>query len=223
MGRSTLLGTARIPDTDTDMKLHRHADRFAISIPGRGELMNTRVHGSERALADLACVGFADGQGRRVLIGGLGMGFTAAAVLERIGADGEVVVAELVPEVVDWNRDFIGEAAGRPLDDPRCIVHVGDVADLLRRPGRGFDAVLLDVDNGPEALIRIQNDWLYSPAGLNAARFALAPGGVLAVWSASDDPRFTRRLERAGFTVEQAVVRPHRKGKGPRHVIWLGR
>lgn len=221
MGRSTLLGTARIPDTDTVMKLHRHADRFSISIPGRGELMNTRVHGSERALAGLAFERIGRRAGQRVLVGGLGVGFTLAAVLDHMQADGEAVVAELVREVVDWNRDYIGEPAGHPLQDPRCIVHVGDVADLVKAPGRGFDAVLLDVDNGPEALIRIQNDWLYSPAGLQAARRALRPGGVLAVWSASDDRRFTRRLERAGFTVEREVVRPNRAGKGPRHLIWL--
>lgn len=223
MGRSTLLGTARIPDTATEMKLHQHADRFSISIPGRGELMNTRVHGSERALAALACDRIGSAPGQRVLVGGLGVGFTAAAVLERVAPDAEVVVAELVPEVVDWNRRLIGEPSGHPLADPRCSVHIGDVADLLRAPDRGFDAVLLDVDNGPEALIRMQNDWLYSPFGLQAARRALRPGGVLAIWSASDDRRFTARLERAGFSVEQSLVRPHRKGRGARHVIWLAR
>lgn len=222
MPRSKLLATARIPDTDTELKLHAHADRFAISIPGRGELMNSRVHGSEIALAQMTCARVAGRADLRVLVGGLGMGFTLAATLAAVGQDAQVVVAELVPEVVDWNREFIGAPAGHPLDDPRTEVFIGDVAQLLRDQPGSFDAIMMDVDNGPEALIRRENDWLYSPAGLAATRRALKPNGVLAVWSASPDRRFTERLKKAGFDVDLQMVRPHRAGKGARHYIWFG-
>ncbi|MFN2334131.1 MAG: spermidine synthase, partial [Wenzhouxiangellaceae bacterium] len=211
------MATATIPDTDTELKLHRHADRFAISIPGRGELMNSRVHGSEIALAELTCKRLTEKGSPCLLIGGLGMGFTLAATLKAVGDAAEVVVAELVPEVVDWNRDLLGDAAGHPLQDPRSKVFVGDVARLLRESAGRFDAVMMDVDNGPEALIRRENDWLYSPAGLAAARRAMKPDGVLAVWSASPDRRFTERLEKAGFDVDLQMVRPHRAGRGARH------
>ncbi|MDX1626008.1 MAG: hypothetical protein R3323_05800 [Wenzhouxiangellaceae bacterium] len=221
MPRSTLLATARIPDTSIELKLHEHRDRFAISIPGRGELMNTRVHGSEIALAEMTLQRLSGRSGMRVLIGGLGMGFTLAAALRSSPDDVEVVVAELVPEVVDWNRELVGEPAGHPLRDPRARVLVGDVAEALRESGSGFDAILMDVDNGPEGLIRTENDWLYGPDGLAASRAALRPGGILAVWSATPDRRFTRRLESAGFDVDVETVRPHRAGKGPRHVLWF--
>lgn len=223
MPRSRLLATARIPDTAIELKLHEHRDRFAISIPGRGELMNTRVHGSEIALAERALQRSPDRGGRRVLIGGLGMGFTLAAALRHCGADAEIVVSELVPEVVDWNRELVGEPSGHPLRDDRVRVHVGDVAEALRAPGPGFDAILMDVDNGPVGLIRTENDWLYGRNGLTAGKKALRSGGVLAVWSATPDAGFTRRLEAAGFEVETETVRPHRAGKGARHVLWFAR
>jgi len=156
-----------------------------------------------------------------VLIGGLGMGFTLAAALRTLGPGAEVVVAELVPEVVDWNRTFMHDLSGDSLADSRCTVYVGDVADLIRTQPRDFDAILLDVDNGPEGLIRRDNNWLYGPTGLRSARAALRPGGVLAVWSASADRPFSERLQQAGFAVEEITVRPHRAGKGPRHHIWL--
>jgi spermidine synthase len=130
-------------------------------------------------------------------------------------------VAELVPEVVEWNRTLIGAPAGHPLADARSKVYVGDVADLIRREPRGFDAILMDVDNGPEALVRRENNWLYALPGLEATRAALRPGGVLAVWSASADRMFSIRLRQARFTVREHVVRPHRPGKGPRHHIWI--
>jgi len=221
--RSRLLATARVPDTDTELKLHEHRDRFAISIPGRGELMNTRVHGSEIALAEQALQRASGRKDQRVLIGGLGMGFTLAATLSHVGPDGETVVAELVPEVVDWNRDLVGEPSGHPLRDLRVRIHVGDVAEVLHAPEPGFDAILMDVDNGPEALIRAENDWLYGRAGLEVTRAALRPGGVLAVWSATPDRGFTKRLEASGFQVETRTVRPHRAGRGARHVLWLAK
>ncbi|HEX5049796.1 MAG TPA: hypothetical protein VFX89_21970 [Gammaproteobacteria bacterium] len=216
-----LLGTARIPDTGTVMQLYRSGDTFSIKIPGRGDLMNSRMHGSERALAKLACERLAGKPNARVLIGGLGMGFTLAAALDTLGADAEAVVAELVPEVVTWNRTLIGAPAGHPLDDRRSRVYVGDVADLIRREPGGFDAILMDVDNGPEALVRRENDWLYGRAGLELTRDALRPGGVLAVWSASADRGFSKRLAQAGFDVREHTVRPHRAGKGPRHHVWI--
>lgn len=220
MTQRTLLGTARIPDTDAELRLYQAGELFSITIPGRGELMNSHLHGSERALAQLACARLTT-KGPRLLIGGLGMGFTLTAALQAVGPDAEVVVAELVPEVVKWNRTFLSAFSGGALDDPRCSVHVGDVGELIRQRAEGFDAILLDVDNGPEGLIRRDNDWLYSPAGLQSARAALRDGGVLAVWSASPDRPFSKRLEQAGFEVAEATVRPHRPGKGPRHHIWL--
>ena len=221
MPRSKLLATARIPDTDTEIKLHKHADRFAITIPRRGELVNSRVHGSEIALAEMTCKRMARRASPRLLIGGLGMGFTLAAALAAVGDDTEVVVAELVPEVVDWNRNVIGEPAGHPLNDARCDVYIGDVAQLLRDQPGSFDAIMMDVDNGPEALIRSENDWLYSSAGLAATKRALKAEGVLAVWSASSKKWFTERLVKAGFEVDLQIVRPHRAGKGTRHYIWF--
>ena len=221
MSRSVLLAEAPIPDTGKSLLLYEHKDKFSIVIPGRGELMNSRVHGSEKALAELACKRMAVSARPRVLVGGLGMGFTQAAALDVLGPDAEVVVAELVPEVVDWHHQWIGEPAGHPLKDPRSRVYVGDVATLLRTEPAGFNAILLDVDNGPKAVIRRENDWLYGMEGLATARRALRPGGVLAVWSAGPDAQFNARLRRAGFKSELVIVRPHRAGKGARHYIWL--
>ncbi|MEX0731633.1 MAG: hypothetical protein WED00_02000 [Aquisalimonadaceae bacterium] len=218
---SILLGSAPIPGTNKELRLYQRGEEFSIKIPGRGELMNSRVHGSEKALAELACARIGARERPRVLIGGLGMGFTLAAALQALGPQAEVVVAELVPEVVDWNRQAMGEPAGQPLADPRSSVHVGDVCDLLRQQHADFDVILLDVDNGPEALIRRDNDWLYTVAGLETARRALRPQGVLAVWSAGPDSLFKGRLHHAGFKVEEVVIRPHRAGKGARHYIWL--
>jgi spermidine synthase len=215
------IGTALIPGTNVELQLYQSGDLFSIKIPGRGDLMNSRVHGSEKALAELACARIARVKKPRLLIGGLGMGFTLAAALQTVAPDAEVVVAELVPEVVEWNRTLIGEPSGHPLADPRSSVYVGDVADLIRQSVGGFDAVLMDVDNGPEALVRLQNDWLYSGDGLRATRAALRPRGVLAVWSAGPSRAFGKRLQQAGFVVNEHVVRPHRAGKGPRHTIWV--
>ena len=150
------------------------------------------------------------------------MGFTLAAALKAVGPNAEVIVSELVPEVVEWNRTLIGAPAGNPLSDKRSHVIVGDVADIIRQEPAGFDAILMDVDNGPEGLVRRENDWLYSAAGLRATRAALRPRGVLTVWSSSPDRAFSKRLQQAGFNVSERVVRPHRAGKGPRHHIWIG-
>ena len=218
-----LLDSAPIPGTDQELRLFRRKDmvEFSIQISGYvSELMNSRMHASEDALADLGCAAVAKRAAPRVLVGGLGMGFTLAAALKALGPDGVVTVAELVPAVVEWNRGPLGECAGYPLRDPRARVHVGDVADRLRRGNGTFDAVLLDVDNGPEGMTHHGNNWLYSPAGLAAAQRTLRPGGVLAVWSATPDTRFTRRLRDAGFRVDVHTVRA-RPGKGAHHTIWL--
>lgn len=222
MAKFELIGTASIPGKGSELRLLQRNDEFSIRIAGTaGELMNTRLHGSEDALAELACQRVADRPGARVLVGGLGMGFTLAAALAALGEDAEVVVAELVPGVVEWNQGPLGAAAGYPLNDPRTRVSVGDVGELLRREPGGFDAIMLDVDNGPEGLTRRENDWLYSPDGLAAAQQALRPDGVLAVWSAGQDPAFTERLRRIGLLVETVTVRAQRPGKGARHCIWL--
>ncbi|MDY7115816.1 hypothetical protein RAN53_05605 [Halomonas sp. SSL-5] len=222
MAKFETIGTASIPGKGSELRLLQRNDEFSIRIVGApGELMNTRLHGSEDALAELACQRVAERPAARVLVGGLGMGFTLAAALAALGEDAEVVVAELVPGVVEWNHGPLGAAAGYPLNDPRTRVSLGDVGALLRREPGGFDAIMLDVDNGPEGLTRRENDWLYSPEGLAVAQQALRPDGVLAVWSAGQDPAFTERLRRVGLLVETVTVRAHRPGKGARHCIWL--
>jgi spermidine synthase len=215
-----LLDTAQIPGNGGKLQLYQRNDEFSISIAGGGVLMNTRAHGSEEALAELACRRIAGHSRPRVLIGGLGMGFTLAAALRHLGPDAEVVVAELVPAVVKWNRGPLGEHAGHPLRDQRATVRESDVAKLLREERRAYDAILLDVDNGPEGLTRKKNDWLYTLDGLTAAFAVLRPKGILAVWSAGPDPAFTDRLRKVGFQVQQTRVRA-RSNKGELHTIWL--
>lgn len=214
----TLLESASIPGNGGELRLYRRGEEFSITLVGRGKLMSSRVHDSEEALGELACARVADRAQPRVLIGGLGMGFTLAAALKALGPTAEVVVAELVPEVVQWNRGLLGEPAGHPLRDARVTVRVGDVGRILRKERRAFDAIVLDVDNGPEGLTRKANDWLYSSS---AAFDALRPQGVLGVWSAGPDAGFSDRLRRVGCAVEEVVVRGHGPGKGARHTIWL--
>jgi spermidine synthase len=222
MARFELLGTATIPGKGSELRLLQRNDEFSIKIAGStGELMNSRLHGSEDALATLACERISDHPAPRVLIGGLGMGFTLAAALGALGNSAEVTVAELVPEVEQWNLGPLGSAAGHPLKDPRARVHIGDVVKLIKESPGTYDAILLDIDNGPEGLTRKENDWLYTTPGIAAAQAALAPDGILAYWSAGQDPAFTERLKRAGLSVEPVNVRAHRPGKGARHVIWL--
>ncbi len=220
MSRWELIDTATVPGGGEELRLHRHGDTFTISVAGRGELMNTRTHGSEDALGALACEGLAGRSGVRVLIGGLGMGFTLASALRTLAADAEVVVAELVPGVVRWNEGSLGACAGYPLRDPRVSVREVDVGALLRKGNATYDAIALDVDNGPEGLTRDANDRLYSLAGLADANRALRKNGTLAVWSAGPDAPFTGRLRKIGFRVEERKIRAH-AGKGARHIIWL--
>lgn len=216
----TLLGEAPVPGSNGTLSLHRDKDDFYIHVTGGGELMSTRRHGSEDALGRIPCQALHKLESPRVLIGGLGMGFTLAAALTELGPQAEVTVAELIPEVVDWNRGDLGEPSGRPLDDPRTRVFIGDVAELLGQHQGYFDVIALDVDNGPDGLTQDSNDWLYSMAGIIAAQQALSPNGTLAYWSAGQDPAFHDRLRRSGFLVEEKVVHAHGK-KGARHFIWL--
>ncbi len=217
-----LLDSATIPVDGGELRLYRRAEEFSIRIVGGGELMNSRVHGSEEALAELACARLAGRVRPRLLIGGLGMGYTLAAALKNLGSDGEVVVAELVAAVVEWNRGPLGALAGQPLADARAGAQVVDVARLLKAADQDYDAILLDVDNGPEGLTQRSNDWLYSAAGLNAAFSALRPGGVLGVWSAGPAPDFADRLRQRGFEVDEVRVRARGAvRKGAWHTLWL--
>ena len=217
------LDSAIIPGSDSELTLSRRDDDFVIRISGvPGDLMNSRRHHSEDALAELGCDHLRSKPSARVLVGGLGMGFTLAAALEIVGESAEVVVAELVPAVVEWNRGPLGQCAGRPLADSRSRVHLGDVAALIRQPSDPFDAILLDIDNGPEAMTHADNEWLYSPAGLRRIHANLRPGGVVTIWSARADGRFVRRLEKAGFDVQSRTVRA-RPGRGSRHTIFVAR
>jgi spermidine synthase len=216
----TLLGEAAIPGTGKSLALYQGKDDFFIKLTGGLELMSTRKHASEDALGAEPCRRLRNRSAARVLVGGLGMGFTVAAALKAVGPEAEVTVAELIPEVVEWNRGPLGERSGRPLDDPRTRVYVGDVADLLRRGKARYDVIALDVDNGPDGLTSERNDWLYSAPGIAAARSALRPGGILAYWSAGPDPAFGKLLRRSGLAVDEVVVRAH-GGKGARHTLWL--
>jgi len=213
------LDSAKTPDGGQELRLKRRGSEFSIML-GTNELMNSRLSGSEEALAKLSCQRIAGHQQPRILIGGLGMGFTLRAALAELGNDAGIVVAELVPAVVAWARGAMAEVFGDCLDDPRVTVQETDVGQLIRSEPAAWDAILLDVDNGPEGIVHKSNDALYSLQGLGAARTALKPGGVLAVWSQGPDSGFTRRLKQAGFAVEEVNTRANGK-RGARHIIWI--
>jgi spermidine synthase len=215
-----LLGIAQAYGEEGELRLYRRGEEFSIRA-GDCELMNSRVHGSEDALGELACARIADRPRARVLIGGLGMGYTLNAVVRGLSPQSQVVVAELMPEVVAWNRGPLGDLAGHPLRDERVTVHEVDVAQVLRAEQGIYDAILLDVDNGPKKLTSKVNDWLYGQGGLNAAFAALRPGGVLGVWSAGPDQTFSHRLRKTGFTVEEVRVRARGARGGARHTVWI--
>ena len=204
----------------TEMKLLRRGDDYSIVADG-AVLMSSRMHGSEKALATLACQRAKTLKRPSVLIGGLGMGFTMRATLDLLSADATVVVAELVPSVVEWNRGPLGPLAEHPLDDKRVRVEIGDVADTLHSRHGQFDAVLLDVDNGPAALTSPNNGRLYTTHGIAVARAALKAQGVLAVWAVKEDKNFEQRLRDGGFEVTVQRVRGH-LNRGARHTIFLG-
>lgn len=215
-----LLATAAVPGGESLRLFRRGADYF-ISL-GRNELMTSRMSGSEEALAEMSCDRLR-GAAPHLLIGGYGMGFTLRAALARLDADARVTVAELVPDIIDWARGPMADLAAGCLDDPRVDVVLDDVGAVIGGATRRYDAILLDVDNGPDGLTREGNDRLYSMAGLARAKAALRPGGILAIWSAAPDARFTRRLKEAGFAVEEVAVRARSNGKGSRHIIWFAR
>lgn len=215
-----LLGETRTPEGE-QLTLTRHGTEYVILASGQ-TLMSSRMHGSEEALAAFGCARARTLEAPCCLVGGLGMGFTLRAALDLLPPDASVIVAELVPTMVDWNRGALGPLARHPLRDKRVAVEVGDVADMLRANAGRFDAVLLDVDNGPSAFTASDNSGLYDDRGLAAARAALTPGGVFAVWSSREDRRFEQRLRYAGFAVSVERVRGRLKKGGPRHTIFLG-
>jgi spermidine synthase len=214
------LDTARIPGTGDELRLMRRGKEYSIML-GTNELMNSRLSGSEAALATLAAKKIEKVAKPHLLIGGLGMGFTLRAALGALGAKAQIVVAELVPAVVAWARGPMAEIFGDSPNDPRVSIRETDVAEIIRSHRGAFDAILLDVDNGPEGLTRKANDGLYSAAGLSAAHAALRPGGVLAVWSSGPNPAFAKRLRGAGFDVNEVNVRATGRGGGARHIIWI--
>jgi len=215
------IGTARVPGAEVELRLMQRGAEFSMKI-GQNELMSSRLSGSEEALATLACRRIETVKAPHLLIGGLGMGFTLRAALAVLGPKARITVAELLPEVIAWARGPMAEIFGGSLTDPRTSILCADVIAVISEKASAFDAILLDVDNGPEGLIRKANDALYDPSGLTAIRRALRPGGVLAVWSSGPHPAFTRRLREAGFEVNEVAVRATTKRSGARHVIWFG-
>ena len=218
------LGTAMIPNNGGELVLLQRDEEFSIKLSGsRGVLMNSRVYNSEQELAKLGCAHIKNKDSAEVLVGGLGMGYTLATALQCVSASSRVTVAELIPEVVEWNRGPLGECAGKPLDDNRSHVQLGDIADLIKQQQPSFDVILLDVDNGPEGITNRDNDWLYSPTGLSGLYNSLRPQGMLAVWSAGPVAQFITQLKKAGFKVTDKTVRARAGGKGGRHTIFLAK
>ena len=213
------LDTATVPG-GSELRLLQRGGEYSI-MDGAITLMSSRMSGSEVSLAEVACDHLRGRKNCRMLIGGYGMGFTLRAALAGLRPDARIVVAELVPKVLDWARGPMAGLTAGCLDDPRVSVRDADVGDVIASGRGGFDAILLDVDNGPEGLSRAANDRLYDRAGLDAARRALRPGGILAVWSSSPSAPFNQRLRKAGYAVEERRVRASRAGRGARHMIWL--
>ena len=214
------IDTARVPGADAELRLMRRGAEFSMML-GQNELMNSRLSGSEEALATLACRRMEAVKRPNLLIGGLGMGFTLRAALAVLGPDARITVAELVPAVIAWARGPMASIFAESLDDPRASILNADVIEVIQSHASAFDAILLDVDNGPEGLIRKANDALYNPKGLKAVHRALRPGGVLAVWSSGPHPLFSKRLGDAGLDVDEVAVRATTKRRGARHVIWF--
>ena len=214
------IDTARVPGADVELRLMRRGADFSMML-GPNELMSSRLSGSEEALATLACRRIEAVKRPNLLIGGLGMGFTLRAALAVLGTDARITVAELVPAVIAWARGPMANIFADSLDDPRASILNADVIEVIRSHPAAFDAILLDVDNGPEGLIRKANDALYNLKGLKAIRRALRRGGVLAVWSSGPNPLFSKRLRDAGFDVDEVAVRATAKRRGARHAIWF--
>ena len=211
---------AEVPGGVEDLILRKRGTEFSIRT-ATTELMNSRLHGSEDALAELTCNRISRNTGRRILIGGLGMGYTLAAALQHSGGDSLITVVELIPAVIRWNREHLGHLAGNPLADGRVFVRQEDVAETITREKSIWDAIILDVDNGPDGITRKVNDRLYGMSGLKNAFLALRTGGVLSIWSSGTDEQFTSRLKQCRFQTEIVTVRARKPGKGARHTIWL--
>jgi spermidine synthase len=214
------LDTAQIPGSGEKLYLKQRGTEFSITLD-RNELMNSRLSGSEEALATIACERLRDNEAPKILIGGLGMGFTLRAALAALGPNAGITVAELVPAVLVWAHGPMASIFGACLTDSRVHIQETDVGDLIQSNASTFDAILLDVDNGPQGLTRKSNDALYDLKGLSAARASLRPGGILAVWSSGPNPKFLWRARKAGFDVEEVKVRANGSGGGARHVIWI--
>lgn len=205
------------------MRLYQRGDEFSIRVDRQGELMNSRQHNSEDVLAELACAPLGKRlESAHLLVGGLGLGYTLRAALDLVPASARVSVAELMPAVVRWNREYLGCLADYPLNDQRVEVLVADVGKVMQEHKNGFDAIMLDVDNGPDAFTREDNDSLYGYRGLNIAYEALKAGGVLTVWSSGPDRAFTQRMMKVGFEVSEQRVHARSGKRGDRHNIWIG-
>ena len=216
----------RLIDTATEhgstMRLYKRGIDYSIRVDKAGDLMNSRLHYSEDMLAELACKKITGRKKPHLLVGGLGMGYTLAAVLANTTDCARVTVSELMAAVVRWNREYLGILAGSPIEDERVHILEQDVGKVMRENKNGFDAIMLDVDNGPDGFTRDDNDALYGLRGLNYAYDALKPGGVLTVWSASKDQAFTQRMMKIGFEVNQKQVRSLSATHGVHHTIWIG-
>ncbi len=217
-----LLETASVPDGEGELRLYKHDEEYTIKIDYI-ELMSSRVHGSEDALAELTIERLQTKKPKRVLIGGLGMGFTLAKAVEVMGPNDIIEIAELSPAVVEWNKKYLGELSGNPLNDKRVKLIVGDVMNVMKSNQRSYDAVMLDVDNGPEGLTKDDNNRLYSRNGLKAAFQSLNFNGILSVWSSGDSEEFTERLKKSNFEVDKWKVRERANGKGAKHMIWFAK
>ena len=214
-----VLDTAKVPGGDEVLRLKQRGSEFVIAL-GDNQLMSNRLSATEQALATIACDGLRTAQKPRILIGGLGMGFTLRAALKILGPQARIAVAELVPAVVKWARGPMAEIFEGSLDDPRVTIHETDVGELIRAGKQAYDAILLDVDNGPEGLSRVANDALYDDKGLRAAHAALRPGGVLAIWSSAPHPEFAARLRKTKFAVKEIAIRAKGPRGGAQHLMW---
>lgn len=217
-----LLGRAPVPGEGPELALYGRGEEYSIRV-GPVELMNSRAFSRDDELSKLGCVQIRERKKARVLIGGLGMGYALETALRNLGPDAEVVIAELVPELVRWNREVFGHLAGHPLTDRRAMLREADVCSVLREQPGAYDAILLDVDSGHNGLTRRSNDWLYSDAGITFARDALRSGGVLGYWSSEPDRAFVRRLHSASLLVEEVEVRAEHRGQGARITLWLAK
>jgi spermidine synthase len=215
-----LLDTAPVPGSKTELRFYQRDTEFSIRVD-RFELMNSRVYTTDDGFSELGCARIQGRKKPRVLIGGLGMGYSLRAALDHLPKDAEVVVAELVPQVVVWNRDHLGHLAGHPLRDSRVQVRALDVGQVMRESPGQFDLIMLDVDNGPEGLTRKANDQLYNRQGIATGRDALRPEGVLGYWASGPSPVFARRLREAGLDVKETSIRAAKGARGVKHTIWL--